>query len=298
MAESSTGFRRARFASVPSWRRWWPLARNEFEGLFQSRWGVALYCLCLLPAVGRLILLLIVFGVIRMAPSGSRGPLGGRRGELALNPAHVEFYFDHVLQPLPGMVFLLLFATLVVARAVAKDRTTNALELYWTRSISPLAYVFAKWVGTTLLLATMTVLAPCLLWGTAVLLAEDWGLLQETWFAMARATVGLVGITAVWTAIGIAISAAAASPNGAMVWFASLLVGTRAVGAVVARFANEPSMVTCLSLWDAGGALARAMAGVPQRDVSIVGAAGLLSVVLTVLLWRARGRLRTHEVIA
>ena len=298
MAEPVHRYRTRPFTPVPTWRRWVPLARQEFIGLFASRWGVALYCLCLLPAVGRLILMLIVFGVIRLAPPG-RTPFSGRRGgEMALNPEHVEFYFDHVLQPLPGMVFLLLLATLVVARAVAKDRTTNALELYWTRSITPRAYLLAKWVGTTSLVATMTVCAPLVLWCTAVLLADDWTLLQTTTFAMLRAVAGLLVVSAAWTAIGILISAAAASPNSAMVVFAAMLVGTRAIGVVIARIAGKPSLVTTCSVWDAGGAVARAIAGVPQRDANVMGAIALLSGLLLFAGWRARSRLGAAEAVA
>ena len=297
MAESSPRYRSRAFTPVPAWRRWWPLARQEFGGLFASRWGVALYCLCLLPAVGRLLLLLIVCGVIRLAP-GARPPFSARRGGLALNPEHVEFYFDHVLQPLPGLVFMLLLGTLVVARAIAKDRTTNALELYWTRSITPGAYVLAKWVGATMLMATMTVCAPLVLWCAATLLADDWSLLQATGLGMVRATLGLLLVTAVWTAIGVLISAAAASPNAAMVVFAALLIGTRAIGVVVARIAADPDLVTCFSVWDAGGAIARAVAGVPQQDVNLVGATSLLAGLLLLTGLRARARLSVAGAVA
>lgn len=299
MAELEIGYRRVAFTPVSAWRRWWPLAQREFAALFAYRWGVALFALCLLPAVGRLILLLIVNGMIRLGPGNGQIPGGGRRGqEFARDPKYVEFYFDHVLQVLPGMVFFLLLATLVVARAVAKDRTTNALELYWTRCISPRAYVLAKWVGTTLLVGSITVGAPVVLWLTAVLLAEDWTVLQVTAWPLFTTVVGMTLVTAAWTGIGVAISAAAASPNAAMVGFAALLVGSQAVGRVLGRIAHAPEWSSWLSLWDAGTAVVRGCGGIPQRHADPLGGAVLLTTLLVLLAWRARGRLSAVEAVA
>ena len=61
---------------------------------------------------------------------------------------------------------------------------------------------------------------------------------------------------------------------------------------------REPWLRTCLSVWDAGGVVVRALAGLPQRNVSVPGAALVLTAVLLWTWWRARARLRLAEAIA
>jgi hypothetical protein len=245
--------------------------------------------------------LLIMFGVVSFGPPALRNRLSSRAtGEMAsLDPRRVEFYVDPVLQVMPGMVFVLLLSSLVVARAIARDRSTNALELYWTRGITPWSYLLAKWVGGHLLLSTLTVLAPLALWVTAVFLAEDWSLFADTWWPMLGALVALALITAVWTGLGILLSAAANSPNGAMVAWISLLVGSGALAVVLAVVLREPWLRSCLSVWEAGGVVVRSLAGLTQGrgGVSVPGAYAMLGALLVVTGWRARRRLRLGEAI-
>ena len=155
------GYRAASYEPVPAWRRWWPLARQQLRSLFGTRWGVGLFFLCVVPALVRLVLLLVFFGVLNFGPVEIRDQMPRPGADFArFDPFRVEFYVDDVLQVMPGMVFVLLLTTVGAARSIARDRTTNALELYWTRGIAPWTYLFAKWVGATLLVATLTVLAP------------------------------------------------------------------------------------------------------------------------------------------
>lgn len=292
------GYRVAEYRPVAAWWRWWPLAEREFLAIFRTRWGVGLFFVCLMPTVIRLVMLLIVFGVLNFGPPSLRTRIPTRGGELgAIDPHRVEFYVDPVLQVMPGMVCALLLTTLFVARAIASDRTTNALELYWTRGISPWSYLLAKWVGSLLLMGTFTVAAPLTLWLTGGFLAEDWTLLSSTAAPFASALAGLLVATAAWTAAGVLLSAACRSPNAAMVLWCMLLVGTKSVGVVLARLAQEPQLRSCLSVWDAGGVVARAIAGLPQREASVPGAFALLIGMIAVLFVLARRRLRLVEAV-
>jgi len=280
-----------------AWRRIWPLADFEFRALFRSRWGVALFGLCLLPGLGRLVMLLIVFGVVNFGPAGLRTRLQNRAEIPGLDPWRVDFYLEPVLSVMPGLVFFLLLTSLVVARTIARDRMANALELYWTRGISPLGYVAGKWLGGFLLVATVTMVVPLALWATAGLLAEDWTLFTDSAASMLLALLGLLLVTVVWTGMCLAISAIASAPNTAMVAWCMLLVGSSALGVVMANALREPWLRSCLSIWDAGAVVVRAVAGVPQRGVSVPGAVGTLSVTCTVLALIARSRLRLGEAV-
>jgi ABC-type transport system involved in multi-copper enzyme maturation permease subunit len=294
-------YRTSDYQPVPEWRRWWPLAWAEATSLFRTRWGVAVFCVCLLPALIRLAMLLIMFGVVSFGPPAIRNRLSTRASSefASVDPRRVDFYVDPVLQVMPGMVFVLLLSSLVVARAIARDRSTNALELYWTRGISPWSYLLAKWFGGNLLLSMLTVLAPLALWITAVFLAEDWSLLATTWWQMLGALGALALVTAVWTGLAILLSAAANSPNGAMVAWISLLVGSSALAVVLAVVLREPWLRSCLSVWEAGGVVVRSLAGISQNrgGVSVAGAYTMLGALLLLTGWRASRRLRLGEAI-
>ena len=239
------------------------IALRTVGSLFRSKWGVAMFCVCLVPGIGRLVMLLILFGVVRFLP-GVKTRIGAG-ADVTLDPNRVDFYLEPVLSVMPGMVFALLLTSLVTARAVARDRVTNALELFWTRGISPRAYVFAKWLGCTQLLGVFTTAVPLLLWVTALFLADETAPLWAIGPRLALALLGVAAVTGVWTGICVLVSAACAAPNTAMVSWSMLLVGSTACGVVLASALNQPWLVSCLSIWDAGVVVVREIAGLPHR---------------------------------
>lgn len=280
-------------------RRLWPLAHQEMMGLFRSKWGVALYFICLFPTLGRLVMLLIMFGVVDFGPRSLRGRLSGNLppGMDKMNPERAAFYFEGALSTMPGMIFFLLLTSIVVSRCIARDRATNALELYWTRGISPWGYVFGKWLGGFLITASVTVCMPLLLWISACFLAEDWALMMDTLPQFAIGLLGIAMMTAIWTAIGTLISAIAPSANLATVIWSMLVVGSSAAGFVMSRALGERSLQSCLSFWDAGRVIVRNIADLPQRDVSVGGAYLMLASLFVGLLLFAKRRMRVVEAL-
>lgn len=291
-------YRAESFSLVSGWRRWWPLAAQEFGMLFRSKWGVALFFLCLFPAVGRLVMMLILFGVVNIGPAARlRMQSRGSDGLAQLDPGKVDFYLELVLSTMPGMVFVLLLSAFVVSRSVARDRLANAHELYWTRGIRPLGYFFAKWFGSAGLIGLITVAAPFLLWVVAVFLAEDWSLLSESAPTVLLGLLGLALMTGVWTALCVMISACSATPNGATVAWSMLLVGSSAVGFVLGRVLREPALQSSLSVWDAGKVLVYSLVDRPLGDGSVMGAAALLSALLVALAVMTRRSFRDVEAV-
>lgn len=283
---------------VPAWRRSWPLARWEFLSLFRTRWGVAAFLAALLPGIVRLVMLLILFGVLDFGSGALRNRIG-RRGDLAsLDPERVEFYLEPVLSVMPGMVFALVLSSLVSARGIARDRVTNALELYWTRGISPRAYLLAKWLGGWGILACTTVGVPLLLWVTATLLADDASRFVEQTPRLALSLAGLLVVTGALTGICTLVSAASSAPNAAIVVWSMLLVGSSAVGLVLARALATPWLASTIGIWSAGGVVVRAVAGIPQRGVSVVGSVVVLCSALLIAWFFACRRLRLAEAVA
>jgi len=280
-------------------QRLWPLARQEMLGLFRTKLGLALYFVCLFPALGRMVQLLIMFGVLDFGPRGlvnrlqqNLPPSMDRQ-----NPLRAEFYFEGSLSTMPGMIFFLLLTSMVVARCIARDRATNALELYWTRGISPWGYVFAKWLGGFLITASLTVGMPIVLWVSACFLAEDWSLMLDTGPQFLLGLFAITLMTAIWTGVGTLLSAVASSANLAMVLWSMLLVGSSAVGFVLSRALDERSLRSCMSFWDAGRVIVRSIADLPQRDASVTGAFIMLGTLCTVLFVVAKKRMRVVEAL-
>lgn len=294
----SFGYRAATWRPESGLRRVWALARHEALSLFRTRAGVLTFLFCLVPGLLRLVMLLIIFGVVQFGPMALRNRLNNRGPELGrLDPRNIDFYVEPVLQPLPGLLCVLLLTSMVLARTIARDRATNALELYWTRGISPLGYLCGKWLGGALPLSALTMLTPLLLWLTAVLLAPDWTLLADSWHRMLQAQVGLLIITVAWSGLPILISAVASSANGAMVAWIALMVGTKALATVMAALLRLPELPSYLSVWDAGGTIVRTCAGIPDRYGQPLWSAMLLAGVAAVLWLRAQRRLRLVEAV-
>ncbi|MBL8750280.1 MAG: hypothetical protein JNK78_14025 [Planctomycetes bacterium] len=288
-------YRQSAFEVVPAWRRWWPLAVAEFRTLFRTKGGVAVYCVCLLPGVVRLVILLVLFGVLNLGGGGIRAG-AGQRARGVLEPASLDFYLRPALDVMPGMVVALLLTSLVTARAIARDRGTNALELYWTRGITPIGYLFAKWSGCCALFATLTVGVPFVLWCVACLFAEDATPYVQLAPSIARGLLGTLTATATWTAVCVFLSAVCATPSLAMVAWSTLVVGTDAVGFVFAKLLAAP-WLSSLGLWNAGAVLARAIAGVSQRDASLVTAVITLGVATIGIGALAQRRIRLSEAV-
>lgn len=295
-------YREASYTPVPASRRWWPLATREAAQLFRSRWGILLYGLCLIPFLVRTVILMIVFGVLNLGPESLRArlqtrPIAAGGANVELDPRRIGFYAAQALEP-PAFVFILLLTSMVVARAIARDRATNALELYWTRGISPAQYVLAKWVGGTLLVGSITVFAPFVLWLLAVFLAPDWTLLQTTAGDMAVLIGGLALATGMLTAIGVFVSGAAATANGAIVVWTTILVGGGAIAELLAAVLRLPELRSWIAPWTAFGVTVRSIAGLNVRGASILGAWCCLGALLLWSFWRARKRLRMEDALA
>lgn len=293
------GYRQADFVPEPAWRRLWPIAQHEFRGLFRGGWGVALFLLCILPSIVNLVILLIALGVLQFggAPPGMRRMSRGMGEQIArLLPDRIEFHVDAILQT--SMPAFLILVALLGSRAIAKDRASNALELYWTRGIGPRGYFLAKWFGTFLLLLLVAVVAPLLVWTTGVLVAEDWGFLQDTIGFMPRVLLGHAVLAALLAWIGITISAMAQTPNFASVLWLMLLAGSGAVAGVLTGLLDDPGWCRCVWLWQSLADFDRWLAGVPLAGGVAGNAAVALGGYLAALTLLALRRLRRQEAIA
>lgn len=287
-------YRAAELTRVPVRMRWWALARHEYFSMFRSRMGIAMFCACLLPLIVRLFVLMIRFGVVNFGSAPRNRVVAHSQAMGQWDPMLPDFYVEMVVGTWPGLPILVILTAALTAGTVAADRRTNALELLWTRGITPFGYILSKWFGSLLLVSTITVVAPFVLWCFAVSMAPDWQLLESTIAFVPAALGGLLLVTGIWTALCILISVLASTPHQAIVVWLMILVGSGGIGAVASRVFRAPSIQSWLSVWDAGGTLARELAGAMTRG-SLPGAISFLGVLLVMLAVFAVRRMRLSE---
>lgn len=294
MAIFERGYRDLKYQATGAFARLWPIARFELAAIFRMRFGSIIFVACLAPTIGQLIFLLVRAGIWEVAPSGRGGgaiPFGDH-----LDPAAASFF----LWPITTMslVPFLVMTTLVSVRAIAKDRAAGALEIYWTRAISPWGYFVAKWYGSFLLLAAAFVAAPFVLWLTSVLLAPDWSQFENTIAVMPRVLLGLIWLSATLALLAVSVSALASTPNMAAIAWLFLVVGTAFLGQILRRVLGE-NWTTAINPWLAGKRVVESIAGVtPFFDYSPWAAFTWITGTAVALLVLAGRRLRVLEAVA
>ena len=297
------GYRTLEYEVQPRHKRWWPVLVQEFRTLFSNKWGVLLFLLMLLPSVASLVILLLQLGVLRVGPVDFdfamviQEMIGRMGSEIRMNARSVLFYVSPVYDD--GFIPFLVLTSLVTSRGIAKDRQTNALEIYWTRGIGPAEYFLAKWLGSALLLGVLFVLAPLVLWTLGVLMAEDWSFLSDTVGFMPAALLSTALFTLILTYMATVFSAMSKSPNMAAILWLFLIVGTEAFANMLRLILRDETWMV-VSPWESLRRLVQWMCGIDPAVIRGPSpASALVSVVvcaslLTALMVR---RLRLQEAV-
>ena len=265
------GYRKLTYEQTSMWTRLWPIAWGEYRVLFRKKLGVLMFLLCLGPSLFNLGVLMLFMGVIQI---GAGAETLDRMAEMnpRMSPSTIEFFFTPISEPPSFLVFLLLTAS-VSCRAIAKDRETRAMEIYWTRCIEPAGYFFAKWFGSFMLIGTVTVVAPLFVWIMGCVTAPDWGYLEHTITFVPRVLLALTIFTALLTTIAVMFSAVAATANLASILWLSLIAGSAAVGRALSRFFPGEHGFKAINPWDASKRVAEWVSGYPPAQPFSVGVA-------------------------
>jgi ABC-type transport system involved in multi-copper enzyme maturation permease subunit len=294
MAILPRGYRELSYQPTGTFGRLWPIARHELAAMFRLRFGGIIFVACLLPTIGQLIFLMVRAGIWDITPTGRAGgavPFGDR-----MDPSNPSFF----LWPITTMslVPFLVLTTLVSVRAIAKDRAAGALEIYWTRAISPWSYFIGKWYGSFLLLGAAFVAAPFVLWVVSVLLAPDWSQFEHTVQFMPGVLFGLTWMCATLALLAVSVSALASTPNMASILWLFLVVGSTFLGQIL-RMVLRDNWTTAINPWRAAKRVVEGIAGVtPFFDYSPWVAFAWITGIALVLLGLAARRLRVLEAVA
>lgn len=290
-------YRPLEYTPVGTAGRMAPVVMLEFRALFRSRWGVALFALCMLPNLVSLVLLAMQMGILEFGPARVRD-MAFRLSPGWMNSYSADFYLWPGLRGAKSMLTFLAITGMVTSRSIARDRQAGALEMHWTRGITPGQYFAARWFGSFMLVSLGIVLAPTLLWLIGLLTAPDTGFFESTISVFPWVLCSLFLFTAVLTLLASALSAIPAHPNGAMILWVLLLAGTATGGFILEQILPGSNGTEAISPWRCAERLADAIAGVPSTLPFGPGLAALvLAGYLGVLGVLAARRLRLREAV-
>ncbi len=288
------------FTPVGPWKRLLPLAMMEFGRLFRTRLGVFGFILCCSYT-------LFLLAVVQFHETDWVKTM------LAVNPTlsptRPDFYMKFSVES--GWLPFLGLSCVIGVRAISGDRAVNALEIYWTRGISPWGYFVAKWAGFFFLLATVFVGGPLLAWLYALLTSSSADFLQETIPFMPRVLLALTLKSLVLALLAVAFSAVCDSPKKATFIWVLVLGLSAAISRVMEKIARHqmranPELVPDGVTWHEAVYLPSAMVRIEQ-SVAGLGtgptypvwiACTCIGVVLLALLWPVKRVLRTTEAVA
>lgn len=294
------GYRQLSYEPTAMWRRLWPIARMEFRSMFRHRLGIIGFLLCQGPAIGSLVILMIQLGVWKLTGGDeamtARSALVPFDQDSRANPFSVLFFINPVI--VESRLPFIVLTFLVSCRAIAKDRGANALEIYWTRGITPMGYFLAKWFGSFLLLGVGFIALPALLWLLGILMASDSAMWDATISFMPRVLLSLILFTLLMSGLAVGFSALSRSPNFSSILWLFLIVGSAVFGQVLTRVFRGQPWLAAISPWDAAKRLVEWGSGVTGSDSDPIWSAWLvLGIIVCVLGTAVISRLRLGQAV-
>lgn len=303
-----TGYSSLQYQPIGPWARLWPLIRQEFLQLFKTRKGLLVFLVCIAFVVIKAFILWV-----RLAPDSEMMEKGMdmmERVSPSLSPFKREFYLNHATDW--GWLPFLLLTGLVGVRSVAADKAANALEIYWTRGISPWGYFLGKWMGSALLLAAAFLAGPLVLWIYGLLSAPSLRYFETTIQFMPQVLMALALGCLVLAFLAVGFSAMSNSPNVATFSWLLMIGVSYAIGRVLNRLAqaqmrNDPEQIAelpwfkALCPFESMIRIQEDIAGVvpgPSDFEQVWIAWVILGVLAGLVLLRLRKVLRTTEAVA
>ncbi|MCC6783886.1 MAG: hypothetical protein IT457_13670 [Planctomycetes bacterium] len=262
------GYRRLVYEPSSRFRRILCVALTDLRAPFRTRLSTILFLVCQAPTFSSFVLLFIWSGFWQIG--GGRGMTSADRGF----PGSAQFYLANLTAP-EAFLSITTLVAFTVSRAVARDRASNALEILWTRGLSPAAWFAGKVLGACFVLGIGTIAAPLLLWLLAVATAPDVEFLANTARFMPLVVLAAGVQTFVIAFLATALSAAARTPNAASILWVVAVFGGSAVARVVGRLSGWVEL-RALSPWDATTRVTQAIVDVPPR-VELPVTAALIS---------------------
>jgi hypothetical protein len=188
----------------------------------------------------------------------------------------------------PQGVVMVLVVGLVAPSLIAQDVRTRAFLLYFSRPLTRLEYVLGKMATVWAYLALITLLPALGLYGVAVSMSNELGVVVDTWDLPLRIGAASLVLIIPTTLMALAFSSLTSETRYAsFAWFAFWAIGWVTYMTVSSNLGTQMSKYwTLLSLYHTMGEVQHWIFGL-QKDTGTLGAglAGIELVALTVVSW-------------
>ena len=274
----------------PSWS---VLPAEEILSWIRNRKLLVLWFVCIAPFLVLLVRLFMALSLVAL--DGGRGGGSGPAFMLG-DPEKMDFYAKAILQDslLPVLVFL----AATVVRTVSQDRRTGALELYFTRPLTPFRYILGRWAGAAFAVASVSTLPAVLVWLTGALAAPDWTFFRETLWIPGRILLQGAFFSLVLGICASAISSVSSSVRTSQILWAGFLAVMHLVfSGGLRRFLRETWPVQ-VSPWGTLQRVGEAILGVePEVPLSLPLSLGLSLFLAAAAYLVLRRNLKPLEVV-
>jgi ABC-type transport system involved in multi-copper enzyme maturation permease subunit len=307
MTVFDTSYSSLEYQPVGPLARLWPIIKMEFLQIFRQRKGLLIFIGCVAFVVVKALLLWATLSPDSEAMAEGIKML--ERMSPSLSPLRPEFYINHATDW--GWLPFLFLTSLVSVRSISGDRAVNALEIYWTRGISPWGYFVGKWMGSFLLLAAAFLAGPVVLWLYGVIAAADGAFWDRTVEFMPSVLAALTLHCLVMSFLAVGFSSMSSSPNIAMFLWLLMIGGSKTLGTILTTISAyqlrrtevvfEPPWYKAICPYEGMIRIQEDMAGIvpgPSDFEQIWIAWAILGVYALVILWNLRRLLRNTEAVA
>ena len=275
------------------------LAKMEFSRIFKSKRGLTLFIACVVYVV-----VLLVFAYFNLGPEAAEAARARDMLPPRMSPFRREFYLGFSTNE--GFLAFILLTAIISVRSISGDKAVNALEIYWTRGITPWGYFLGKWMGSFALLATVFVAGPLVVWVYGMVSAPDMFFIETTARFVPMILVALVLKCVVLSFLAVGFSALGSSPNVATFLWLIVILGSSAMVELLQDLSRRrdpedisgPDWYGALCPWDAVVRVEEHIGGmVRASDYPVWIAWTSLAAFCVVLIVFVRPRLRTTEAI-
>ena len=214
--------------------RWFTITQNGVRQALRNKWFVAVLLLAQLPMVG---LSFVAFGMLQ---AGDR--IAQMEGADAAAVKMAEgLGADFFLQIVPMEIFwVVVIGAFVGSGLVARDRESRALEIYFSRPLTRLDYLFGKFGIVFTFSMIATIVPSLLLYTVAVICQPTMGYLKQTLtIPLALAATSIV-ISVAASAVVLAFSSLGSRPRLVGVGWIAFHFVTLAFAGLFAELTEKP----------------------------------------------------------
>ncbi|MGE3959201.1 MAG: ABC transporter permease [Vicinamibacterales bacterium] len=273
------GYRRYTGPRAQAGRAWWVIARAGIRTLFAKRAFLGLLLLSWVPFLVRAVQ---IYAATNLPQAQFLAP-------------DAAMFRSFLLQQ---EVFLFFITVYAGTGLIANDRRANALQIYLSKPLTRLEYIFGKFAILLIVLLLVTWLPAVLLLVIQVMFAGSFSFFVQHLFLLPAITIfSLIQVTAVSLAM-LALSSLSRSSRYVGVLYAGLIFFSQAIYGIVRGITRDSSMAWLsvpLDLQQIGDAIFRLQ---PRFDMPVWSAFAVIVLLMAASAYVLDRRVRGMEVVA